>query len=173
MLKLKASLDTDLLKNAVAKLDGDFKVSLARRMGVTGGRVLRDEAIRRVPVGRKENGSRNPGLLKSAMYVAYNKEMSILAHKQIYVVSWNRTVAPHGHLIEFGHLMPYRVVKSGTNGYYMTRKDLPYPTPRIVPAYPFLRPAWDSHKYLAVTAMMQRAKEEIPALLRGEGGSNV
>lgn len=55
--------------------------------------VLYDEARTRVPV--------KTGLLQSHIYRAYSPERSSDTSKT-YRISWNRRLAPHGHLIEFG-----------------------------------------------------------------------
>jgi hypothetical protein len=80
------------------------------------------------------------GLLKSAIYRVYSPEQSSET-KKTYRISWNRSKAPHGHLVEFGHMQPYRVIKL-KNGEWITLKDQPLPFPKQVPAFPFIRPAY-------------------------------
>ena len=166
MVKVVGKFDTEAFVKLLGKLDVPMRESLARRMGASGGRVIRDEARRRAPYGG-ESGSWNPGTLKSAIYLAHNPELSAARKRVTYVVSWNRKIAPHGHLVEFGHWMPYRV-RMTVNGYWVSNKDEPLPSPKWVRAYPFLRPAFDGRKGDAIAAMIQRGKEELPKLLRGD-----
>jgi HK97 gp10 family phage protein len=73
------------------------------------------------------------GTLYNAIYQVYADNLSD-ATKQVYRISWNRTKAPHGHLIEFG-------------------------TSRA-PAYPFMRPAFD-HVGEAIAAGLTRMAEKM------------
>ncbi|PRC93085.1 HK97-gp10 family putative phage morphogenesis protein [Solimicrobium silvestre] len=56
------------------------------------------------------------GTLYDAIYRVHSKDKST-EQKVTYEISWNKTRAPHGHLIEFGTVR--------------------------APAYPFIRPAFD------------------------------
>jgi len=81
----------------------------------------------------KLNASRHikTGTLHNAIYRVYAKDKSTDS-KITYEISWNKTVAPHGHLIEFG-------------------------TSRA-PAYPFIRPAFD-HIHQAIQTGQQRMQD--------------
>lgn len=104
------------------------------------------------------------GLLKSAIYRVWAKDQSN-AQRAVYRVSWNHTKAPHGHLVEYGHWQPY-LVRRGPGGRFYTvvkpelrreyqakyrTKTVPkalrdryfvrLPTPKWVPAKPFVRAA--------------------------------
>lgn len=102
------------------------------------------QAIAQVLVdGVRQNVARIPkktGRLAESIYQAYSKDNSTPVHA-VYHVSWNAKKAPHGHLIEFGHLQRYQVVYDEKTGKFYTRKDRPLPEPRHVPAQPFVRPA--------------------------------
>lgn len=119
---------------------------VARAMGSAMGAEVRDEAKLRVPVGTIEDGSKNPGALQRAIYQAYNDRLNVLQpHIYEYVVSWNRKRAPHGHLIEFGHWMPYQYRTDGQGNFW----SVPYPQvngPKWVAAKPFLAPAYMSKR---------------------------
>ena len=80
----------------------------------------------------KLNASRHikTSTLHDAIYRVYAKDKSS-DDKVTYEVSWNKSVAPHGHFIEFG-------------------------TSRA-PAYPFIRPAFD-HMNEAIKTGQQRMK---------------
>lgn len=49
---------------------------------------------------------RTTGRLASSIYQVYSRDNSGPARAE-YHVSWNRKKAPHGHLVEFGHLQRY------------------------------------------------------------------
>lgn len=50
------------------------------------------------------------GNLSSAIYQAYMAEASSPSHAS-YRISWNKTKAPHGHLVEFGYLQRYEIAR--------------------------------------------------------------
>lgn len=111
------------------------------------------------------------GKLDAAIYQVFSKDNShgnangTAYDVATYHVSWNHKKAPHAHLVEYGHMQPYVVYRS-KDGRLHTKvrpeklkeylakyhgrtvpKELraqffvPYPVPKQVPAYPFLRPA--------------------------------
>ncbi len=101
------------------------------------------------------------GLLLDSIYQVYSKANSSPG-QATYYVSWNVKKAPHGHLVEFGHLQRYKVYtgkdgkwytavrpeKKGTPkpGRYATQaqKDayyVPLAVPRQVAAQSFIRKA--------------------------------
>jgi len=116
------------------------------------------------------------GNLARSIYQAFSDANSGPG-KATYHVSWNAKKAPHGHLLEYGHLQRYRyyqdsngqvrpMVRPGMDGkprpgrrasqaeknaYYVT-----LPTPRQVAARPFIRPA--AAKF---DAAMRAAKAEL------------
>lgn len=123
---------------------------IARAMGFAMAVEVRDEAQIRAPLGTAEGGSITPGLLKSAIYAAYDQRFSILSPGVYrYNVSWNSKKAPHGHLVEFGHWMPYMYGRT-TDGDYFTYKTVENPTKTPgeggfwVRQYAFLGPAFDA-----------------------------
>lgn len=104
------------------------------------------------------------GKLGRSIYQVYSKSSSGPA-RATYHVSWNHIKAPHGHLVEFGHIQRYRVyrgndgktrlmVRPGMESARKPRRNasqaekdayyIPLPDgPRQVPAKPFIRPAFD------------------------------
>lgn len=92
---------------------------------------------------------RKTGNLASSIYQAYSADQSTPA-RPIYHVSWNARKAPHGHLVEWGHLQRYEVSFDKATGRFITHRDRPLPTPRQVAARPFIRPAM---------AQFERARE--------------
>lgn len=91
------------------KLNGDFEADLSRfekkiqeKVLFSGaaamGRVIYDEVKLNASPPRL---GRKTGNLSNAIYWAYSPEKSTDSQKT-YRVSWNKSKAPHGHLIEFG-----------------------------------------------------------------------
>jgi hypothetical protein len=168
---LKATFDSSEWDVIFAQLAGPVGESLARRMAVSGGVVLRDEAKLRAPLGTAEEhsmrpfgGSKRPGALKAAIYLAYSDASK--PNEVTYHISWNSKKAPHGHLLEFGYWQKYKVIFSKEKGWFTT-KEL-RPTPKWIPAWSFLRPAYEAKIKEVRAVMIQRGREELPKLLRGE-----
>lgn len=106
--KLKGNLSADLAR---------FEKHVQEKVTLSGvaamAYVIYDQARENAEANKKS------GTLHGAIYRRYAKEKST-DQRKTYQISWNRTKAPHGHLIEFG-------------------------TSRA-PAYPFLTPAFDRVK---------------------------
>lgn len=83
---------------------------------------------------------RHTGNLDRSIYQVYSKSKSGTG-MATYHVSWNARKAPHGRLVEFGHVMRYEVTYDPTTHLFTTHKDRPLPAPRLVAAKPFVRPA--------------------------------
>lgn len=79
------------------------------------------------------------GNLRQGIYRAFVREESGWG-RAVYRVSWNYKKAPHGHLVEFGHIQKF-VAYIGKNGQWYTDKSKPLAQPRQVAARPFMRPA--------------------------------
>lgn len=166
-MSISGKLDTSQWDALLNKLGGPIKTSLARSMAVAGGDVLRDEAKLLAPLGTEEGGSIHPGALRNAIYLAYKPGRST-GSQIVYSVSWNSKKAPHGHLVEFGHWQTNPVAKipgGYGGGYYSTKNKLP--TPKWIPAHPFLRPTLTSAGARAQEAMVRRGRERLSELLRG------
>ncbi|CAB3675919.1 hypothetical protein LMG26690_01323 [Achromobacter animicus] len=155
---LQATFDTSGWPAGLDRLLGPARVSLARSMAVAGGEVLRDEAKARV--------NTHNGVLGAAIYLAFRERHSTEQEVQ-YAVTWNKRKAPHGHLVEFGHWQIYAVIRK-PDGSYVTDKRRRLARPRWVPAYPFLRPAYEAASERAQAAMIQRGRQRLPELLTGQ-----
>lgn len=160
----RAKLDTAEWDQAFGAMAGPVKESLARRMLVSGGVVLRDAAKSNARMGANKEGVEPRGVLAAAIYLARDEQAETKT-TFTYVVSWNHLKAPHGHLVEFGHWLTHAVYKA-SNGEWYTLKDQPLDAPRWVAARPFLRPTWDSYSRVAISAMLHRAQDEWPKLLK-------
>jgi hypothetical protein len=164
-----AQFDDSEWITAFARLRGPLKESLARRMCVSGGAILRDEAKRRAaraPVWKYNPtswGSQQKGTLVRAIYLAFNEKLSN-TYQFTYSISWNRKIAPYGHLVEFGYKQIYAVFMDRT-GEFHTNKRIRLKKPRRIPATPFLGTAYDSHLMTARMAMLERGRQELPRLL--------
>lgn len=160
----RLKLDASGLDKAFAAMDGPIKESLARRMLVSGGVLLRDAAASNARMGANQEGVETRGVLASAMRLVHTPE-SENDYTFAYKVSWNSKIAPHGHLVEFGHWMTHKVYKA-SNGEWYTLKDQPLDAPVWVAARPFMRPTFDSYGSLAIKVMLQRGQEEWPKLAK-------
>lgn len=146
-----AGLDALLDEKAEAVADA------ARPAAQAAAQVLYDDVLRNVArVGRRT------GNLAASIYQAYSQNNSVPG-KAVYHVSWNAKKAPHGHLVEWGHLQRYEyykgndgqirpMVRPGMEGKprpgrraAQATKDAYYVPleggPRQVAARPFIRPA--------------------------------
>jgi hypothetical protein len=110
-------------------------VAAARPAAQAGAEVFDQEVKRNVGRIRKRTGN-----LAASNYQAYSKDSSTDS-RAVYHVSWNAKKAPHGHLVEYGHLQRYRVIRDEATGRLITLKDQPLAQPEVVAARPFMRPA--------------------------------
>ena len=130
----------------------------ARPAAQAGAQVLYDE-VRRNVAGIK----RHTGNLAASIYQAYSADNSMAGGRATYHVSWNARKAPHGHLVEFGHMVRYEVSYDPQTRRFTTHKDRPLPAPRQVAARPFIRPAVAAKGALAQQAMADRFVSELQA----------
>lgn len=163
-----ASLQMEGWKTGLDKLGGPLKESLARRMLVEGGVVLRDEAILRAPLGEapynpESRGSQQPGTLKATIYLARDTKLTT-QQSFTYAISWPRT-SFWGRFAEFGWWQTYAIGRK-PDGTFFTDVTRPLKSPIRHPAQPFLRPAFDAKIDDAKAAMIARGKEELPNLMR-------
>lgn len=134
MSTFSLSLDIDQLLSGI---EADIAaVDAATRPAAQAGAQVLYEAVQRNVAGIK----RHSGNLASSIYQAYSKDHSGRGHAT-YHVSWNAKKAPHGHLVEYGHLQRYEVTYDPKTRRFTTHKDRPLPAPKQVAARPFVRPA--------------------------------
>lgn len=180
MGKFQVKADMSSAMAGLQKL-GDLKESLARRMGVSGGVVLRDEAKKNAAERDRysvtnplaaSRGSTVAGTLANAVYLAFDTDLSSET-QVVYKVSWNNAQAWWGRLVEFGYQPKYKIAKDKHGNWFTLHDENGKPIPLTstivrVPAYPFLGPAYDTKIAQARRDMIKRGKEELPKLLRGE-----
>ena len=130
----------------------------ARPAAQAGAQVLYDEVRRNVARIKRKTGN-----LASSIYQAYSKDNSTPGGRATYHVSWNAKKAPHGHLVEFGHLQRYEVIYDAKTRRLFTDKSKPLATPRQVAARPFIRPALAAKSEEAYQAMHDRLLAELQA----------
>lgn len=163
---------SDLLKG----LDGlvGLKESLARRMGVSAGIVVRDEAKENAPIGDPfqmgygadwKTGSTEPGALKESIYLAYNEKQTT-KDRVVYSVSWNAKKAFWGVFMEFGFVMSDVTLGGSGVGFWTLKGTSRIGGPLNVKAHPFLAPALDQNISRIAKAAIDRGKEEFPKLLQ-------
>lgn len=160
-----------------ARLDSlnEAAEAAARPAAQAASQVYYDHMVRNVErIGHKS------GNLRSALYQVFSQDHSGPG-RATYHISWNHRKAPHGHLVEFGHIQRYKVyVGSDGNWYTAVRpemrgkrrpkrgasqavKDAFYvtlPTPKHVAAQPFVRTA-AAAAALATAAAEARLRELI------------
>jgi HK97 gp10 family phage protein len=159
-------LNLDDLQDFVEK--SKEKIQSAVRPAAQAGAQVLYEAV-------KSNAGRNKktGNLERSIYQKFSESNSS-EMKSTYHVSWNHIKAPHGRLVEFGHIQRYKVyVGSDGNWYTAVRRAMqgkpkpkrnasqavkdayyvPLPSPKYVPAIPLVRSAVLSHGEKAVQAM--------------------
>lgn len=151
MPSLDFHLDLSALESQIDGIEDKTKAAV-RPAAQAGAQVLYNRVLQNVAgIGVKS------GNLRSSIYQAYSKDNSG-EKRATYHISWNTKKAPHGHLLEFGHVQRYAVFL-GSDGQWHTDKKRPI-APRIVAARPFVRPARDSIP-AALEAVKDRFAEEM------------
>lgn len=155
-LTVKANLTG--LKQMLGALASDIDEAV-RPASQAAAQVFYDEVKRNVSrVGRKS------GNLDRSIYQVYSKTLST-PQKAVYHISWNAKIAPHGGLVEYGHIQRYvayinpkgewkTAIRPNMQGKPKPKRNAPQAVkdayyvplangPKMVPAQPFIRPALD------------------------------
>lgn len=168
-----------------AKLDKlkDKLQEAVRPAAQAAAQVFYDEIKSRVSsMGRKS------GNLDRSIYQVFSKSRST-QKRATYELSWNSKKAPHGHLLERGHIQRY-VTYIGKDGNFYTAvrpqmrgkpkpsrkapqsvKDayyVPLKSPRQVAARPFIRPSYDAKKTAALEASKAKFLELAQKAINGD-----
>ncbi len=89
------------LEKGIARWKGGL-IDCVRPAAQAGAQVLYDQVVQNVAaIGTKT------GNLKRSIYQVYSGQ-NLNPKRAKYVVSWNARKAPHGHLIEYGHIARYQ-----------------------------------------------------------------
>lgn len=133
---LVINLDMAELDAMLDGIEADITGAI-RPAAQAGAQVIYEEVLLNVAKIGKKTGN-----LASSIYQAYSKDKSgeLVA---TYHISWNAKKAPHGHLLENGHIQRYRTVLSKKTGKWITLKNHPLDKPIQVGARPFIKPAFD------------------------------
>ncbi|WP_349743924.1 HK97 gp10 family phage protein [Roseateles cavernae] len=125
------------LADLTGQLDADATAieATARPVAQAAAQLFYDEVKRNVARLKRHTGN-----LDRSIYQAYSKDQSGEGFAT-YHVSWNAKKAPHGHLVEYGHLQRFEISFDRATGRFITHKDRPLSPPRQVAAKPFVRPA--------------------------------
>jgi hypothetical protein len=118
------------------EIDADAeKVQKALRPAAqAGSQVLYDQVELNVAGIKKKTGN-----LAQSIYQVYSKRDST-PDRPMYEISWNPRKAPHGYLVENGHIQRFKVYQ-GKDGNWYINKKAPLAAPRRVAANPFVAPA--------------------------------
>jgi hypothetical protein len=167
MAKLTAKFDLSQVFKGLDKLSAKG-YSLGRRMGVSGIKVMKEEARANAPISSPpynpiSRGSQAPETLKNAIYGAFSDARSTPT-LITYSVSWNRHQAWWGHLAEYGWLQTHKIEWVPGGDYFITTK-IPLPEPIFHPGTKFLSRSYEASIDRAREAMLQRGREELAILL--------
>lgn len=132
-------------------------LDLMRPAAQAGAQVFYSEVVTRVNGIGKVTGN-----LSRSIYQVWSRDQSINGHS-VYHVSWNASKAPHGHLVEYGHIQTRKVYLGRDGKWYTSKEKLA--APRRVAARPFIRPAFDAKSASAAQAASARYEEGARALL--------
>lgn len=163
-MSMTISVNTAALDDLIDEL-GTAVEEAARPAAQAGAQVLYDEVKRNVSALGKRTGN-----LDRAVYQVFSKSESI-GGVAAYHVSWNAAKAPHGHLVEFGHIQRYAayVGKDG-NWYTAIRPEMrgkPRPKRRapqaVKDAYYVLRPGGPAQ--IPAQSFVRKAESAFPAAL--------
>jgi hypothetical protein len=156
MSSVAVVFDRQNVDSALEEMEREL-LDLVRPAAQAGAQVLYDEVKTRVSsIGRVS------GNLAASIYQAWSRDQSVDG-RSVYHISWNARKAPHGHLVEYGHIQT-RKVYLGKDGKWYTSKER-LSAPRRVAAKPFLRPAHDAKSATAAAAASQRYEDGMRELL--------
>ncbi len=158
---MKISVDLASLNEYLGQL-GDAAEDGARPAAQAAAQVIYDEVKKNVrAIGQKS------GNLDNSVYQVYSRDNSAPG-RATYQVSWNHRKAPHGHLLEFGHIQRYASYV-GKDGQWHTairpdKQGTPKPSRTasqgVKDAYYLLRPGGPVH-WLG-KAFVRRAAAKFP-----------
>lgn len=177
MSDIKFKMDLSSLNSILDDL-GDAAAEAIRPAAQAAAQVLYDDVKANVAKIKKKTGN-----LSKSIYQVYSKSNSG-PKRAVYQISWNSKTAPHGNLVEYGHLQRYKMyqgndgqvrpmVRPGMDGSKrpprrasQAQKDayyVPLPSPVQVAARPFIRPAIQKFD-----KAMEAAKAELLRRVVGE-----
>lgn len=154
---LTIKFDPSLLNQRLERI-GSAAMAAVRPAAQAGSQVLYDEV--KLNVGRIK---KKTGNLDASIYQAFSADNSRVSGAKFggneayehatYHISWNARKAPHGHLVEYGHLMTRKAYIGSDGRWYTSKVKI---EPKLVGARPFLRPAFDAKRVAALQAAEDR-----------------
>jgi hypothetical protein len=85
--------------------------------------------------------NRKTGSLAESIYQVYSNRISKPGESAYYHISWNGSKAPHGHLVEYGHIKTHLSIIDRRTGKWITLKNKKLANPVQVPPRSFVRKA--------------------------------
>lgn len=168
-MKFDTSALQAAIKQVVEKVGDAAGESALRSAGVAGAAVFREEAKRNALAHRKT------GVLYNNIIIKRAEEESDGARRQTYLVTVRTGKyggdgdAFYWRFVEFGHrFVPPKPKKGKGSSWKAHRKaaELEYGT-SSAPAYPFMRPAYESKKQEAAAAVQAELSRKIKEKLEG------
>lgn len=170
MIKFDADSLVAGIKDMTDKLGEALGEQTLRRVGFAGAEVFREEAKVNATKHKKKTGT-----LMNNIIVKRLTEESDGGNKQAYLVTVRAGKmnqdgdAFYWRFVEDGHKFVPRNKRRGKGANWKAHRaaaEAEYGT-ATVPAYPFMRPAYESKKEAAVKAMTEKMGEEVKRVLGG------
>lgn len=167
--------DVESLSAEIKSITDGLEVALGeralRRAGFAGADVFRTQAK------INANANRKTGTIVKNIIVKRIEEESDGDERQVYLITvragkFNREGdAFYWRFVERGHKFVPRNPRRGKGANWKAHRaaaELEYGSSRV-PAYPFMRPAFESHKHVAIEAMKLAVSHEILESLKWDG----
>ena len=159
MIEFDASSLTGAVSATVDQVLSAVDESTLRKVGVAGAAVFRDEAKQNALAHAQTQTIYRNIIIKRV------EEESHDASRQVYIVTvrkgqFDGDDAYYWRWVEFGHKFVPRKPKRRSWRAHRAAAALEYGT-ATVPAYPYMRPAYESHKGAAMDAMTRTLAEQM------------
>lgn len=159
MIEFDASGLVDAVQAAVDQVAASVDESTLRKVGVAGAAIFRDEAKQNALAHAKTQTIYRNIIIKRL------EEESHDASRQVYIVTvrkgrFDGDDAYYWRWVEYGHKFVPRKPKKRSWKAHRAAALLEYGS-ATVPAYPFMRPAYESHKSTAIDAMTRTLAEQL------------
>jgi HK97 gp10 family phage protein len=159
MIEFDASSLVTAMEETAAQVAAALDEPALRAIGFAGAEIFRDEAKRNAASHVKT------GILYNNIIVKRLEEESDGAQRQAYLVTvrkgrYNGSDAFYWKWVEGGHRFVPRKKKGKTWKAHRAAAALEYGT-ASAPAYPFMRPAYESQKGNAIDAMTKKLQEQL------------
>lgn len=169
MIKFDAGSLVADIRTLTSKIEGALDEGTLRRVGFSGAEVFREEAKRNA-MSHVKTGTLYRNIIAKRL-----QEESDGGNRQVYLVTvrsgkFNQEGdAFYWRFVEQGHKFVPRKPKSGKASTWKAHRraaELEYGT-STVPAYPFMRPSYESKKAEAITVMQDKLGDEVSKAIGG------